>query len=279
MIMSENNKVSVIVPVYNEEKYLDECLKTLLNQSYKNIEIIVIDDGSIDQSKHIAKKYSVKYIHQEHQGAAEAKNLGAQHATGDILLFADSDFYYDKEYVSDLVILLLKRTAKGTYSKEIYIANPKNIWSKCYSINANLTSERMVSADYPNKSTGYRTIFKDDFIKVGGFDDIGYGEDMVFYEKLGTMAQAVTGARAYHYNSDSFMETFKTAKWVGKGNRYNIFLTILRLIKYSLFFSLLIGIYKSAANKKPFFLIYKIIWDFGVFLGIIINLFTKKHAK
>jgi glycosyltransferase involved in cell wall biosynthesis len=274
-----STKVSVIVPTYNEEKYLDRCLSTLLDQTYSNFEIIVVDDDSTDSSKEIIQKYPVKYLHQEHSGPALAKNLGAKHASGDILVFADSDFYYDRNYISDLVKPVIAGEAIGTYSKEIYVANPNNKWSRCYNINTGLDYNRKVPKDFPDESEGFRTIFRKDFVRVGGFDNIGYGEDMVFYKKLEIKAKAVGGAKAYHFNPDSVEEFFATAQWVGKGNRFGIIKSVIRLFKYSLPISLLIGIMKATRYRNSLFIVFKTIWDFGVTIGIIKTLFGENHAK
>lgn len=89
-------KISVIIPVYNVEKYLRECLESVLEQSYKALEILLIDDGSKDNSGKICDEYAqkdhrIRVIHQENKGAASAKNVGLCMATGTILTFVDSD--------------------------------------------------------------------------------------------------------------------------------------------------------------------------------------------
>ena len=79
------SKVSIIIPVYNVEKYLDKCLKSVLNQTYKNIEIIVINDGSTDNSLKICKKYKDKrivLIDKENGGVSSARNKGLELASG-----------------------------------------------------------------------------------------------------------------------------------------------------------------------------------------------------
>lgn len=273
------NTVSVIIPVYNEEKYLDRCLSTLLDQTYKDLEIIVIDDDSTDSSKEIIKKYPIKYLHQPHRGPAAAKNLGAEHATGEILVFGDGDIYYDKRFIEDIVSPIIEGKAIGTYSKEMYVANPDNIWSQCYNINLNLDYHRKVKKNFPDVYTGYKAIRKNVFIGAGGFDNVGYGEDLTLYPKLKIKSQAAQNAISYHYNPDNAHETFITARWVGKGNRYKPIVSLMRLIKYSLPISILTGLYKATKYKNYFFLIFKTIWDFGIFVGIIDSFRKKQHAK
>lgn len=93
-------KLSIIVPVYNVEKYLSKCLDSIIEQQYPNLEVIVVDDGSIDNSGIIAKEYVfkndiIKYYKKENGGLSDARNYGVQKATGDYICFIDSDDYID----------------------------------------------------------------------------------------------------------------------------------------------------------------------------------------
>lgn len=85
--------VSVIIPIYNRSHYIKECLDTVLNQTYKDYEIIVIDDGSTDQLYNILKPYmdKIRYVYKENGGAASARNLGIKHAKGEYIAWLDSD--------------------------------------------------------------------------------------------------------------------------------------------------------------------------------------------
>ena len=101
-------KVSVIVPVYNVEKYLVKCLDSIINQTYKDIEIILVDDGSTDNSGKICDKYALKderiyVIHNSNSGVSYARNCGINKAKGKYILFIDSDDFIDKNYVQELM--------------------------------------------------------------------------------------------------------------------------------------------------------------------------------
>lgn len=90
--------VSIVVPVYKVEKYLDQCVESILNQSYKNIEVLLIDDGSPDRCPQMCDAWAqkdsrVRVIHKENAGAGEARNTGLENVTGDYLCFVDSDDY------------------------------------------------------------------------------------------------------------------------------------------------------------------------------------------
>ncbi|CAN6959965.1 glycosyltransferase family 2 protein [Psychrobacter okhotskensis] len=120
-------KVSVIIPVFNGEQFLDRCLSSITNQSYKNIEIIVIDDGSTDDTKTICKNYShndhrIKAIHKDNEGVSAARNIGLDIATGDYIYFADADDYVLQDSIKDLM-----NKARDSFADiivaEYYVAN------------------------------------------------------------------------------------------------------------------------------------------------------------
>lgn len=87
-------KFSIIIPNYNKEQYIEETLNSIFNQTYKNFEVIVIDDASTDNSLEIINKYDVKLFHTKRKMAGGARNVGLDHATGDYILFLDSDDYF-----------------------------------------------------------------------------------------------------------------------------------------------------------------------------------------
>lgn len=103
-------KISVIVPVYNTEKYIEKCLKSILNQTMDDIEIIVVNDGSTDNSENIIKeieknndtKIQIKYFKKENGGLSDARNYGVKKATGKYISFIDSDDYIDEELYKNL---------------------------------------------------------------------------------------------------------------------------------------------------------------------------------
>ena len=105
-------KVSIIVPCYNVEKYIERCLNSLINQEYSNIEILCIDDGSKDNTKKILEKDSrIKYFYKENGGLSSARNYGLKYIDGYYCCFIDSDDYVDSTYVSKLVNSIEKNNA------------------------------------------------------------------------------------------------------------------------------------------------------------------------
>ena len=99
--------ISVIVPIYNVEKYLRQCLNSLLTQTYNNIEVIMVDDGSPDNCGAICDEYARKYgnfivVHKENAGLGMARNTGLEYVTGKYVMFLDSDDYIDSELIQIL---------------------------------------------------------------------------------------------------------------------------------------------------------------------------------
>lgn len=109
-MQSTEELVSIIVPVYNVEQYLKECLDSILQQSYQNIELIIINDGSTDESKKVIIPFlsdeRVKYIEQENKGLSGARNTGLKNATGKYIVFVDSDDYIEKNMLMEVVFLM-----------------------------------------------------------------------------------------------------------------------------------------------------------------------------
>lgn len=108
--------ISVIVPVYNVEKYLHKCINSILNQTYKNLEIILIDDGSTDNSGKICDEYAlkdnrIKVIHKENGGLSSARNAGLDICSGDYIGFVDSDDYIAEDMYEYLYVNLIKNNA------------------------------------------------------------------------------------------------------------------------------------------------------------------------
>ena len=97
--------ISIIVPVYNGEQYLNECVDSILQQDYKNIELILINDGSSDKSKEIINNYAnidkrVIAIHQKNSGVCASRNNGLDHVHGEYICLIDQDDYISKNYIS-----------------------------------------------------------------------------------------------------------------------------------------------------------------------------------
>lgn len=119
-------KVSIIIPVYGVEKYLKECLDSVINQTYSNLEIILIDDESPDQCPVICDEYAlkdnrIKVIHKKNGGAGSARNAGLKICTGEYICFVDSDDYVYPDYVEVLLEQLIKNNADISVVNYMYL--------------------------------------------------------------------------------------------------------------------------------------------------------------
>ena len=114
-------KVSIIIPVYNAYTVIDKCIQSIINQTYKNIEIILINDGSKDKSieklNYYEKKYkNIKIINKKNEGVSKTRNLGIKKATGKYIMFIDNDDYIDNTYVETLLNEIKNSEADCVYS-------------------------------------------------------------------------------------------------------------------------------------------------------------------
>ena len=136
-----SEKVSIIVPAYNVEKYFDKCIESILRQTYKNIELLIVDDGSTDTCGMKADEYAkrdprVKVFHKDNGGISSARNYGLKYASGEYCIFVDADDYVAEDYVKIMMTLAIKKNA------DIVMCNYYN----CY-VNKNRPSSKLKKYD------------------------------------------------------------------------------------------------------------------------------------
>lgn len=164
-------RVSVIIPAYNAEKSLGLCLDSLTAQTYsrEHYEIIVVDDGSTDGTGQIARRAGVGCLHQQNQGPATARNIGAAAATGDIILFTDSDCIPTPHWIEEMVSSF--EDSEIAAVKGAYRTNQKEIVARFAQIEFEERFAILEKAGYTDMvdtySAGYRRAI---FEKLGGFD-------------------------------------------------------------------------------------------------------------
>lgn len=185
-----NPLISVIIPIYNVEKYLEKCLNSVVNQDYKNIEIILINDGSTDDSLNIANKYKeidkrIKIFSQKNQGLSAARNTGLDKSTGEYITFIDSDDFVTKDYISYLFNLLKKNNFQSSLAiaslMKVFERNGKQINTgndKEYTWTGKKCIEKMCYHDLVDTCAyaklGSRELYKNFKFPVGKvFEDIG----------------------------------------------------------------------------------------------------------
>ena len=119
-----NPLVSIIIPVYNSEAFLDKCIQSAINQSYKNIEIILVNDGSIDSSGEICDNYSsidsrIKTIHKNNGGLVSSRKTGLKASTGEYVLYIDGDDWIELDIIKNYIDQVLKHNADVVVSSHI----------------------------------------------------------------------------------------------------------------------------------------------------------------
>ncbi|MDP3917459.1 MAG: glycosyltransferase family 2 protein [Nanoarchaeota archaeon] len=276
-------EISVIIPAYNEEKYIDKCISSLLEQDYKDYEVIVIDDGSTDDTVKIIKKFpKVILKKQNHKGPGEARNLGAKIAKGKILVFVDADMRFPKNYLTRLTKPIIMREAWGTIHSGEKIANGDKYIAVCWG--------PVIPLDKDGKGLIFRAITKEKFFEFGGFDSKeGYADDQSIMKKSGVKSTA-TDAFCYHYNPDTFKDVFVQSKWIGSSYRFSFLdISILNILGaflcYLLFYPLIIlNAFNCMIREKKisYFFIY-IPFGFvkynGRFFGMLRRIFYGKRIK
>ena len=275
--MSKNPLVSVIIPTYNEEENISKCLKTLANQTYEPLEVIVVDDGSTDNTKSKIENQksklqikNLKILEQDHKGPGVARNLGTQNSKGEILVFVDSDMTFEKNFIEKITLPIREHKAIGTFSKDEMLKNIQNLWAVCWNINRQVPKDELIT--FSDKIFGFfwniftpaipeimhhpasaetspvfRAILKNKFLSVGGFTSTGeYTDDWSLSQKLGVKAVNAPGAVFYHSNPATLAEVWKQARWIGKNEFISgtFFRKLKSLVKYSVHFSFRIGLIK-----------------------------------
>jgi Glycosyltransferases involved in cell wall biogenesis len=204
----------VVIPAYNAEKYIEKCIDSVVSQTYSNIEIIVADNGSCDNTTDLLKKYkNIALYHEEKKGVANARNCALSHATGDYILFLDSDDYYDNSTVETLMNIIREKKADILRFRINYTyPNGKNKPEKADLPNGlNLEKKDFPTVIYRNMMTGIkfnsvcRCMYRAELIKEIRFDTtLETAEDLLFN------LDAFTKAKHFFYCSDVFYNYTQT---------------------------------------------------------------------
>lgn len=197
--MTNEKLVSVIIPVYNAQNYLRECIESFLKQSYANIEIIMVDDGSTDNSAEIIREKSeqdnrIRYIYQENSGAPVARNNGLDHAQGDYIYLFDADDIVE----ADSIQVLLKFAEKE--NSDIVIGNFRILnadgsvvenaeFNGVKTYQPDELSECMLFSPLPGNKLFSAKLIKEKKIR---FANVRLGQDLNFYQKVMSVSKYIT---------------------------------------------------------------------------------------
>lgn len=207
----EDPKISIIVPIYNVERYLDECVQSLVGQTYRNLEIILVDDGSPDACPRMCdaweeKDERIRVIHKPNGGLSDARNAGIDIASGDYIMFVDSDDFIARNAVADLHALQNRTDADmacgGVY--KYFDGHTTGIY------NAIIQSETVVFSgieqlknmlDFKTECSAWGKLYKRSTIGNHRFIKGRYNEDVIFLFPIYAACKKVayTEKRYYYY--------------------------------------------------------------------------------
>jgi GT2 family glycosyltransferase len=232
-------KVSVIIPFFNSTKYLPQCLQALADQKHDNVEFIMVDNGSTDDSLSVAKKFAaehaqldIKVIEERKRGASAARNKGADIAEGAWLVFTDSDCIPDPNWLLDLSAPKHARSDIGALAGCIKPWKTENLIAKFlgwYTLPANIEERiywqfTLVEGGFPTANLAVR---KDIFKKIGGFDETIpiYGEDhdlCARIYKAGYGIKTLTNAIVYHRHRNDLEGMVRQSFRFGESHALNL---------------------------------------------------------
>lgn len=190
-------KISVIIPAYNSEKWIGRCLESVLAQSYRNLEILVVDDGSTDKTFGIARVIAgkdgrVKCFRQGNQGVASARNMGLLHASGDIITFVDADDYVDPHMYERMLSVMLEKQADIVECACRHVDEEERLLRDSARKSVVLTGKRSCAKNcLQRKNIGdymWNKIYKRNLFHGIQFPNLKYSED--FYVNVRVYARA-----------------------------------------------------------------------------------------
>ena len=212
--------ISIIVPIYNTDCYLRQCLGSIINQSYKNFEVLLINDGSVDDSAMICKEFAekdsrIRYFEKENGGVSSARNLGLKNVKGNYITFVDSDDWVEENYLEVLYNALKENEVDISISAHNYFNMDDNLYylpsyseEQLHTLDIGKVSRDEFLELFPELSSlnhdfncAVSKLFKADVVKNLLFDEsVNYGEDLDFFFKLYLKVSSV-----YYVNQPTYI--------------------------------------------------------------------------
>ncbi len=232
-IMNEIEKVSIIVAIYKSEKFLDKLINSIINQTYKNIEIILVDDGSPDNSGKICDEYAkkdsrIKVIHKKNGGTCEARNYGLENATGKYVTIVDGDDWLSKDFVEYMMKIIKETNAEMAMSYNVFTTRDQ-VQIKNDKIEKWSPEDATATLIYPYMKLGpWNKIYSMKLLKDNNitFSVPWFGEGLYFSTKAAQYSNCVgVGYRkVYNYrlnNAESGLTQYKVQKGINARNNIN----------------------------------------------------------
>lgn len=231
-------ELSIVVPVYNVEKYLDRCISSILSQTFSDWEMILVDDGSKDNCPCICDAYSekddrIKVIHKENGGLSSARNAGLNAAIGTYIGFVDSDDTVNSDMYSKMIEIIKQTGVDFVMSDYIRIPTSGSPYLKTLAIREGLYSKKDISEEiYPSLIMGsnidygpllsvWHCLYRTDFLRQNDLcfdDDIRWSEDNIFSAKAGYCAESFyylkgEGLYNYYQNEGTITTSYREGAW------------------------------------------------------------------
>ncbi|MGN0521376.1 MAG: glycosyltransferase family 2 protein [Eubacterium sp.] len=183
----QKNKISVIVPIYKTEKYLDKCIESIVNQTYENLEIILVDDGSPDGCPRKCDEWAerdsrIKVIHKENGGISSARNAGLDNATGDFIGFVDGDDFIENDFYEILINNLIENDADISFCSFKYYNDGSTSYSTGVEYQNNLTvlNSKALLSDFFSSCKGELVSLCNKVIKRSLFEGLRFPQGRIF---------------------------------------------------------------------------------------------------
>lgn len=217
--MENNYLISIIIPAYNVEKFIEKAISSCINQSYKNIEIIVVDDGSTDNTSKLIDKMKdrdnrINVIHKKNEGVSIARNTGLQNAKGDYIIFLDADDYISYDYVEYMLYIVKKTNSDFCLSKNCFMSkDEEQEEDKIEVINSIEATILLLS---PRVEVGcWNKIYKRSLLEdnnINFLQDLYFGEGLQFITNVAQHSKTVgVGQKKVYYyrkNNENSATTF-----------------------------------------------------------------------
>ena len=275
--MSEKPLVSVVIPTWNSSRTIESCLSSITNQSYKNVEILVVDGGSFDNTLGIARKYKTNII-LSRRGRAIQRNTGALNAKGEFLFHVDSDEVLHPKIIEECVREACNKKLDAIFISTIDTGETYIGKSRCLGNIINL----ILNKDIYIPNSALRFYNKRTFNLLGGYDNkIVVGEDVLFALKCLKFGLKIGRCKypILHYGAEKLKDIFlkkyyygKTLKRYIEASRKFNFNVPKRYIEVGIFYFMHLFKFKKYARYLPGFLLVKLIEMLGLIIGNFLGL-------
>ena len=222
--MEKNRKVSIVVPVYNVENYISRCINSLIKQSYKNLEIVLVDDGSTDLSAKICDEYKkidsrIKVIHKKNGGLSDARNFGIDNCTGEYICFVDSDDWIEKEMIKTLIENIVDTKSDiaicGRYRA---YENKEKIIEKYKKYPKEIVFNNIIGLQYLMSFCGYDMSVCDKMFKSSLFSEIRFPYGLTCEDSFTTYKLFSESKQICYINKPFYNYFFRTNSITRNGN-------------------------------------------------------------